>query len=168
MSCSKRLRILGFSLLAGAAMPLLAACSMTPVYSGHLAENPSLELAYAAPNGRLEQIITQELALRFGRSTSPTAPLVTVSANAGSAALVNTVTANPNEAHEVTVTATLTITQRDGSTSKPLTLTRRASAGYQAGAQVLNDQFAYSEASERAAKAVSESLRLALLATMAR
>ena len=47
-------------------------------------------------------------------------------------------------------------------------LTRRATANYQTGAQILNDQSAYAEASERAAKSAAESLRLAILATLTR
>lgn len=168
MSWSKRFAMLSFSLLALAGAPLLAACTLTPVYSGRNAESADLALAYAAPTSRLDQVIYQELALRFGRSDAATAPLATLSTSARSRAVVNTVTVNPNKAYEVTVTATLTITQRDGSATKPVTITRTASAGYTDGAQVLNDQSAYAEASERAAKSAAESLRLALLANLTR
>ena len=168
MLWSKHLSVLGFSLLALGGAPLLAACTLTPVYSGRLAENPNLNLAYAKPASRLDQIVYQELSLRFGSTDSETAPLVKVVTSASAAALVNTVTANPNKTNDVTVTATLTITSRDGSDLAPVTLTRQATAGYQNGVQILNDSSAYIEASERAAKAAAESLRLALLAALSR
>lgn len=168
MSWSKPFQIISFSTLALAAAPLLTACTLTPVYSGRLAENPNLELAFSAPRSRLDQIVYQELSLRFGKSTSPRAPLATVQASASGIAQVNAVTVNPNKDYEVTVTATLSVQQRDGSTAAPLVLTRRATANYTAGAQILNDQFAYTEAAERAARSAAESLRLAILATLAR
>jgi hypothetical protein len=166
MLWSKRLQILSFSAMALVGAPLLAACTLTPVYSGRLAENANLELAFAAPTNRLDQVVIQELALRFGKS--PTAPLATVQTSASATTLVNTVTANPNKTYEVTVTATLTIEQNNDPKAKPLVLTRRATANYQTGAQILNDQSAYTEASEHAAKSAAESLRLAILATLTR
>ena len=166
MLWSKRLQILSFSAVALVGTPLLAACTMTPVYSGRLAENPNLELAFAAPTNRLDQVVYQELSLRFGNS--PTAPLAKVQTSASGTTLVDTITANPNKTYEVTVTATLTIEQNNDPKAKPLVLTRRATANYQTGAQILNDQSAYTEASERAAKSAAESLRLAILATLTR
>jgi hypothetical protein len=168
MSWSKRLRVLSFSMLALGGAPLLAACTLTPVYSDRIAEDANLAFVYAAPNSRLEQIVYQELSLRFGKSTAPNAPLATVTVGVSGAATVNTATVNPNSnSYNVTVTATLTLTQRGGGEAAPVVLTRRATAGYSTGAQVLNDQFAFSEASERAAKSAAESLRLAILATLA-
>jgi hypothetical protein len=169
MLWSKRLQILGFSAIALLGTPLLAACTLTPVYSGRLAETATLDLAFAKPATRLDQIVTQELAFRFGNSDAPGTRQATISTSASAAALVNTVTANPNKAYEVTITATLTITRPDAPASeKPLILVRQATAGYQTGAQILNDQSAYGEAAERAAKAAAESLRLAVLATLVR
>ncbi len=168
MSWSKRLQILSFSAIALAGAPLLAACTLTPVYSGRLAETGAIALAYAKPVTRLDQIIYQELSLRFGRSDSPAAALATVSTSVGGARLGDTVTANPNISYQVTVTATLAITHPDNPEAEPLVLTRKATADYQRGAQILNDQFSYDEASERAAKSAAESLRLAILATLTR
>ena len=75
---------------------------------------------------------------------------------------------NSNEAAAVTVTATLTITRRDGSTVAPVVLTRTATAQYTTNSQVLASTTAVNEASERAAKAAAESLRLAILASLSR
>lgn len=168
MLWSKRLSILGFSVIALAGMPWLAACTLTPVYSGRLAQSPDLNLAFAKPASRLDQIVYQELSLRFGSSDSDTAPLASVVTSPATVTLVNTATANPNTTSEVTVTATLTITRRDGSDVDPVVLTRQATANYQTGAQILNDSSAYIDASERAAKAAAESLRLAILAALSR
>lgn len=162
---SRRIAAAGFMLvLAGA----LGACSFSPVYSGTLASQPMLDLAYAKPTTRLEQVIYQELALRFGRSDSETAPLAKVSVSAPALPIGYSSTANPNKAQRVTVTATLTVTRRDGTEGKPISFTRQASADYTTSSQVLADTAAANEASERAARAVAESLRLALLATLSR
>jgi LPS-assembly lipoprotein len=168
MLWSKRLQILGFSVIALAGVPWLAACTLTPVYSGRLAESPNLNLAFAKPSTRLDQIVYQELSLRFGKSDSETAPLASVVTSASSLALVNTYTANPNKTYEVTVTATLRITRRDGTDEPPIVLTRQATANYQLGNQILNDNSSSIEAGERAAKAAAESLRLAILAALSR
>ena len=168
MSWSKRLKVLSFSIIALGGVPLLAACTLTPVYSGRLAEQPSLELAYASPASRLDQVVYQELSLRLGHSDAETAPLAKVVTSVAAARLADTATVNPNKSYEVTVTAKLTITRRDGSAAAPIVLTRMATAGYQVGAQIINDQASFSEASERAARSAAESLRLAVLAALMR
>jgi hypothetical protein len=158
--------MVGFMLASGA---LLGACSFQPVYSGTLASNPTLDIAYAKPNSRLEQIIYQELELRLGSSGAPAAPLasLTVSQSSGGlAAMTNS--PGPNVQTRIAVTATLTITRRDGSQAEPLVLSRSATAQYTTNSQVLANVSAATEASERAAKAAAESLRLALLATLSR
>lgn len=155
------------AILAGAATAL-GACSFSPVYSGTLAGQPLLNLAYAEPRSRLEQVIYQELALRLGTSDAPTAPLATVRvASAGGVVGLST-TANPNKLHKTTITASLTIARRDGTEASPVTFTRQASAEYTTSGQVLADTAAANEAAERAAKAAAESLRLAVLASLSR
>ena len=168
MLSSSLLRPLALAgILLGTAMAL-GACSFQPVYSGALASQPLLDLAYAKPNSRLEQVIYQELALRLGSSEAETAPLAVVSASSSAADLALSSTANPSKPQDVTVTATLTITRRDGTTVAPLTFTRRATANYTRNGQVLADNAAAAEAAERAAKAAAESLRLAVLASLSR
>lgn len=168
MSWSRPLRqivVAGLMLGLGTA---LGACSFSPVYSGALASQPLLNLAYAKPATRLDQVIYQELALRFGTSDAPTAPLATVSAVASSATVALSATSNPNKLARMTVTATLTLTRRDGTATDPISFTRVASADYTTSGQVLADTAAANEASERAARAAAESLRLALLASLGR
>jgi hypothetical protein len=146
----------------------LGACSFQPVYSGTLASQPMLNLAFAKPTSRLQQVVYQELALRFGSSDAATAPLVTVSVTSSAGAVGLSVTSNPNKLYRSVVTATLTIARRDGSNVAPMTFTRQASAEYTTSGQVLADTAAANEAAERAAKAAAESLRLAMLASLSR
>ena len=153
--------------LLGAAVAL-GACSFSPVYSGTLASQPMLNLAFAKPASRLEQVIYQELALRFGSSAAPTAPLATVTVASSSGAVGLSVTANPNKLYRSVVTATVTIARRDGTGAEPMSFTRQASAEYTTSGQVLADTAAANEAAERAAKAAAESLRLAMLASLSR
>jgi len=161
----RRIAVVGMVLGLGAT---LGACSFSPVYSGTLASQPMLNLAYAKPTTRLHQVIYQELTLRFGSSDAPTAPLASVTTSTSSGAVGLSKTSNPNEPHRVTVTATLTITSRDGTEAAPMAFTRTASADYTTSGQVLADTAAATEATERAAKATAESLRLAVLAALGR
>ena len=65
----------GLIALALSGTVLLAGCSgFRPVYGEHGIANDRMELAYAKPASRLEQIIYQEFVLRFGRSQNPDAP----------------------------------------------------------------------------------------------
>lgn len=168
MSFSKSLRtalVIAATLSVGT---FLGACSFSPVYGGAQAGSPSFDFAYAKPNSRLEQVIYQELALRFGSSSGPAASQVSVSVSSGASDMMMSQTVNPAKARQVTVTATLTIVKPDDSTQAPIRLTRQATAEYTANSQVLGDRAAVTEAAERAAKAVAESLRLAVLATTSR
>ena len=168
MSWSKALRA---SLLTGMLLgtgAILGACSFTPVYSGTLASQPSLNLAYAKPKTRLEQVVYQELSLRLGESTAETAPLASVTVSNSATDIMVTSTTDPAKAVRMVVTAVLTITPRDGADSKPIVFTRTATAQYTRNGQVLADNAAADEASERAAKSAAESLRLAVLASLSR
>ena len=168
MSWSRPLRRIAAVCLALGFATALSACSFSPVYSGALASQPLLNLAYAKPTNRLEQVIYQELALRFGSSNLENAPLATVSASSSAVDMMLSATANPAKAVEATVTATLTIAPRDGSVTKPQVFTRTASADYTRSGQVLADNAAAAEAAERAARSAAESLRLAVLAALSR
>lgn len=167
MSLSSSMRSIALAAILLGGATALGACSFTPVYSGALASQPMLELAYAKPTTRLEQIIYQELALRLGSSEATTAPLVMATVATTRVALGSSATANPNKPYRVTVTATLSVTPRDGSGS-PLSFTRMASADYTTSSQVMANNAAATDAQERAARAAAESLRLALLASLSR
>jgi len=161
-----RSTILALAVMSGAA---LAGCTMAPVHGGFVEEG-ALDVAYGEPNSRTEQLIYQELALRLGESSAPSVPLVSVSAAISGAteALSETRPANPNTMRSLTITARMTVSPRDGSATAPVTITRTATAEYTTNAQALSAQEARDEAEERAARAVAESLRLALLASYAR
>jgi hypothetical protein len=144
----------------------LAACSFSPVYSDVSSSSQArLEVAYAKPNNRLEQIIYQELGLRLGSSSSPKAGMVTVAASTQGGDVMLSATNNPRKSAETTVTATLTLKTAD---RPALQVTRKATAGYTRSGQILADQAAATEAGERAALSVAEALRLAVLASLTR
>lgn len=163
------LRPLAFGTMLLAAGALMGACSFQPVYSGTLASQPTLDLAYAKPTTRLEQIIYQDLALRLGSSAAATASLASVSVATGSGGnSVRSVSDGATDFAQTAVTATLTITPRGPAAGTPQTITRTATAQYTTTGQVLADNAAATDASERAAKAVAESLRLGVLAAFSR
>ena len=168
MSWSSSMRSIALAAILLGAATALGACSFTPVYSGTLASQPMLNLAFAKPATRLEQIVYQELALRFGSSDAATAPLAQATVSSSVATINISATANPNKGRRVTVTATLVVTPRDGGQTQPMSFTRQASADYTTSGQVLADTAAATEAAERAAKAAAESLRLAMLASLSR
>lgn len=168
MSLFKVFRRLALGGFVACSFMALGACSFSPVYSGALAEQGALALSYAKPNSRLEQIVYQELALRLGTSPSSTAPLAAVVLSTVAGDMAMSRTDNPAKAMEVTISATLTITARDGSGTPARSFTRVATANYTRNDQVLADRSALEEASERAARAVAESLRLAVLADASR
>ena len=168
MSLSSSLRRIVLASLMLGFGTALSGCSFSPVYSGTMASQPLLNLAYAKPNSRAEQVIYQELALRLGLSTSETAPLASVTVSSAAADTMLSATANPSKAVEVMLTATLTIAKRDGSATPAQTFTRTATASYTRSGQVLADNAAAADASERAAKSAAESLRLAVLAALSR
>lgn len=163
----------GRLLAAGAlafAVSGVGGCTFAPVY-GARSGVTGMQLAYAAPGSRIEQIIYQDLSLSLGSSSAPDAPLVTVSASGSSDRIGRTGSDSPATNREATVTATLKVTRAsaDPAASGPETLyevTRSASAGYTtAGQKLANDQAA-EEASERAAHQLAQTLRLLLAANL--
>lgn len=167
MSLSRPVRValIALSLAGGVA---LSACSFQPVHSGRLAEAPAMQLAYAAPNTRLEQLVYQELSFRLGKADNTTAPLVSVVVRPEVSTSFLSQTAAPDKLHEAKLTGVLTLTYRDNSGRAPLRITRTATAQFERNGQVLAESSAQIEAQERAAKSLAESLRLALLAAYSR
>ncbi|WP_108396733.1 hypothetical protein [Devosia submarina] len=164
---NKPLKLLLVAGIIGSAAAL-SGCSFSPVYSSAAVSQGTLALAYAKPNSRLEQIVYQELSLRLGPTDSEAAPLASVSISPAIREMTLSRTDNPNRAMEAAVTATLTVTPRDGSGGAVQTYTRRATAQYTRNDQVLAERSAQEEALERAAKAAAESLRVAVLASASR
>lgn len=164
MSWSKLFLRTGFLALALTSSTVLSACTMAPVYSDPQAVSQQLAFTYAKPNSRLEQIVYQELRLRFGESQAPDARELRVSVSAGGSREAISDTVNPNSTIRATATARLVVTPPAGSSAPPVTIIRTAAANYTTNAQAFAAQEARVEAQERAAHAVAESLRLALLA----
>jgi LPS-assembly lipoprotein len=153
-------------MLAVALMLPVAACSgLHPLYGDSGLTRGSIEIAYAKPANRLEQIIYQDLALRLGKSRGGDAPELEVTASQSSRALAAGNIVSPNRQRQMTVSATITLTSADG---KVLFSGRRsAAADYTTNSQVLANQAAETEAAERAAKALADTIRLSLLAALA-
>ena len=150
--------------LAVAGPLLLAGCSgFRPVYGDNGIANARLELAYGKPGTRLDQVVYQEFVLRFGRTTRPDAPQLTITTSASGRGLTTTNVVKPATQQAVTVNAVLTTA--DG--RRIFAGSRNATAQYVSVGQTLADAEAGNEAQERAAREAAEGLRLAILGALA-
>lgn len=142
-----------------AIVPVLAACSFAPVYGG--ANSQNYNFAFGEPKSRLEQIVYQDLAAHFGRSTDPNAFLVIV--DVGSSSL------RPGR-DTASLEGVVTVTRTDLATGETRTVfkdTRTAIATYGSSPQSLARQQASNEAAERAAHELAQTIRLTLISVMA-
>jgi len=156
----------GLILLVLSGTLALAGCSgLRPVYGDHGIASSRLEMNFGAPGSRLDQIVYQEFALRFGRTDNPDAPRLTVSTTSAGRGLTTTSLTKPATQYQVTVTATAVVSAADGTTV--FAGSRSATAQYFTVGQVLADTEANNEAAERAAKEAAEGLRLAVLGALA-
>ncbi|MEO6396333.1 MAG: LPS assembly lipoprotein LptE [Devosia sp.] len=160
---SQLFRLAAALLLLALPLALSACSSFRPVYGDSGLTNEAVALAYAKPSNRLEQVIYQSLALRLGKSSGADAPLVTIAASQSSTTLTSGTSRNRHR--QMVVTATITLTGTDG--TELFKGTRSAAADYTTNAQVLANQAAETEAAERAAKALAETIRLTLIAALA-
>lgn len=166
MSSSSAIARKGLILLLLSGTLALAGCSgLRPVYGDHGIANARMEMNYAKPASRLDQIVYQEFVLRFGRTDNPNAPRLTVSTTSSARGLTTTSVTKPATQYQVTVTATAVVAAADGETV--FSGSRSATAQYATVGQVLADTEAANEASERAAKEAAEGLRLAILGALA-
>lgn len=164
MSSSSRLFRIAAVALALGSLPVLAGCSgLTPVYGdARVGGQAAIDVAYEAPNNRLEQIIYQDLALRLGKS-SGNVPVVRVTASQSSVSLAGA--AAGREPRQMRVTARLVVTAADGRVL--LSRSRTQTADYTTGPQSLSNQQAAADAAERAARLLADTLRLEILAALA-
>lgn len=166
MSSSSALARKGLILLALSGALALGGCSsFRPVYGDNGIASARMELAYAKPASRLDQIVYQEFVLRFGRTQNPDAPRMTVATTASTKAMTRTAVTKPATQYETTVNVLAVITMADGRTV--FSGSRSATAAYFTVGQVLADTEAGNEASERAAKEAAEGIRLAVLGALA-
>lgn len=143
----------------------LAGCTgLTPVYGERGIGTERHALNYSKPNSRAEQIIYQELALRFGRATDPASPTVRITTSDTTRKLTRSGVTRPAEQREATVTAKIELVAADGSIV--LSTTRSAAALYTTDSQALAASEAEREAIERAARELAETVRLTLLGAL--
>lgn len=152
------------ALIAIALVVPLAACSgLRPVYQYGEADAERMAVQFGSPANRYEQIIYNELKLRFLKGGDD-APMVTVSASAGGRGLTNNTTAPPTVQNEMIVSATVTIVNADGEVLG--SATRTATADYTTSPQAFANQEAPEHAARQAAKLVADSLRLEIYAAL--
>jgi LPS-assembly lipoprotein len=147
---------------------VLAGCSgFRPVYGDPATDARQYAFAYAEPASRLDQIIYTELRLRLGPpSTDPDAIRVAVSTTSGARGLTRTAVAKPMTNLEMLVSTAISVTRADGTVL--FTGTRSTSAFYTSAGQVLADVAAQTEAAERGAKALADSVRLTILGAVSK
>jgi hypothetical protein len=161
-------RLAGAALLGLALLLPLAGCTgLTPVYGERGPGTERLALRYGEPANRLEQLIYQDLALRLGRADAGgTAPKVTLAVSSGGRALSNDIVSAPNRPHQVTVRAFVVVMGADGTRLYSGTLSQ--SADYTTDAQALANAQAADAAAAQAAHLLADTIRLQLIAVLAR
>jgi len=144
----------------------LSGCSLTPAYSE---QTPRIELSYAQPTSRAEQIVYQDLAQRLGSVTRSDVPQVSVKVSQSVRDLARSESPGTTSAKEVVLSGLVTVLQEDGVRFNTLfSGTRTASASFNTSGQVLADRAAETEATERAAHSLAETIRLTLLSSLPR
>ena len=157
-------RSFGAALLAVVLVVPLAACTgLRPVYSDAGLGAQRIDVAYAAPGNRLEQIIYQDLALRLGKAEGQV-PLVRISASQRSTSLTEGTVKSATTQRQITVTAKLTVTSADGRVL--FSGARSQTADYTTDAQSLANQQAAESAARQAATLLAETLRLQIIAAL--
>lgn len=165
MWSSNRLRIAALA-LALLAAPTLAGCSgLTPVYGSQSAGAQRLGLIYAKPDGRLEQVIYEDLALKLGQAAS-NAPTLSINVTAISRDLTSTSLHPdlPATQEEEEVTAAIRLTDINGKVI--FSGMRSATADYTSNSQGLATDRAATDAAVRAAHALADTIRLTLLGVL--
>jgi hypothetical protein len=147
-------------------LPLAACTGIRPIYGDAGLGAQRVNVVYAAPNNRLEQIIYNDLALRLGNSGGPGAPTVAVTASSSTADLNTTSVSTPVNAKQVTVRATMTVTGPDGRVL--FSGQRSQTADITASAQALANRQAVDSAQRQAALLLADTLRLQVLAALAK
>lgn len=160
MSWPRNARRRAFSALA-LAMLALGGCTITPVHGDRAATGVSeLELAYATPSTRLEQVFYQALAARMGTSGSSLAPIVSASVSTSASRVGLSTRPEPATDHQVIASITYRV-EKEGellASGK-----RTATSGYRTTGQILADDTARQRADEDAVRTAAQSVIAALL-----
>jgi hypothetical protein len=163
-SDARQLRGLGWSLVLVAALALGGCTGLRPVYGDNGLASQRVEVQYAAPNSRLEQVIYQDLALKLGRSSGDV-PTVTVAVGQSSRDLTNNIVTRPHDQRQMIVTAHITVSAPDGDVL--FSGSRSQTADYTTSAQAAANQQAAEDAALRAARLLADTIRLQVLAALA-
>lgn len=153
--------------VALALLPALSACTgFHPVYGlGAALVSEGKQIAYAAPRNRTEQIIYQDLMLRMPPATGK-APKLTISAGAGARALTSETISTAQTAKQVTVTASIRLVSPSGKVL--FSGSRSQTADLSTGPQVLANERALEDATERAAHLLADTIRLTVLGALSK
>jgi LPS-assembly lipoprotein len=139
----------------------LSGCTITPVHSDRAITGVSeVQLAYAAPSSRLQQIVYQALAARLGTANPETAPILTASVSTSSSRVGLSTRTEPATDHQVIATISYHVEIQ----GKLLSSGRRtATSGYRTTGQILADDTARQNADEEAVRAAAQSVIAAIL-----
>ncbi|MEO8758387.1 MAG: LPS assembly lipoprotein LptE [Devosia sp.] len=162
---SSKARALG--IFAALAAPLaLAGCSgLTPVYGTNSITSDRIEIAYAEPHNRLEQVIYQDLRLRIAKANGP-APRLIVDASQSSSVPTNSIVTTAQGPVIVRVSANITLVDEEGKVL--FTGNRAQTADYNSGPQVVANTQAADDAAKRAAHLLADTIRLTILGALAK
>ena len=154
-------------LLVTLVLPLAGCSTVRPLYGTEAsAAVTSQRFAYADPGNTTDQALYTELRLRLGpQSDSADALRVAVSTSSGARAITRTNVSKPTTTYEMTVSATVTVIDAAGKVV--FSGVRKSSALYETTGQALADVAAANEAADRAARAVADPVRLAILGALA-
>ncbi len=157
-SLNRRNVLFGLGALGALALP---GCTLTPVYSDQGVAGQRLNLRYAAPNSRLEQVFYQTLSARMGATRHHDAPELSVSISISESRIGLTTVSTPLTEYQIVAAANYQVRRGD----EVLVAGRRTAAGgYQRSGQLVANDAAKSDAEERVVRALAETVRLALVA----
>ena len=138
---------------------VMAGCTLAPVHGGSSGVN-ALNLTYAEPLTRPEQLFYRHISSRFAPSTAVETGELSASIRISSSRIGLASVSSPVGDHQLTATATYRVV-REG---QPLASgSRSATANYQTTGQIVGDDAARANAEEQAVRAVAEQVRLVLL-----
>lgn len=163
-SDTRRIRGLGWSVVLVAALALGGCTGLRPVYGDNGLATQRVEVQYAKPNSRLEQVIYQELALKLGKSNGDV-PVVAIAVSSSSRNLTGNSVTRPHDQRQVTVSALITVTSPAGDVL--FSGSRSQTADYTTSAQAGANEQAAQTAALQAAKLLADTVRLQILAALA-
>jgi len=168
MSLSRTLARAFVVALALSATAALSGCTgLRPVYGQPSTGVERYAFSYGAPASRLDQVIYNELRLRLGpHSSAGDALKISITSWSTIRVLTRSNVVRPSQQYEMTVHAVVRVAAPDGRVL--FNGQRRASADYQVVSQVLADTAAATDAAERAAKSLADTVRLTILSVLER